>query len=377
MSENTTSADPTWNDMFGTWVVTGYDSNRQVLRDADYLNDPRNVGFARDSRDIATRKNRAPALQQLDDPEHRRLRALVASAFSLNEINALRPRIEQTTADTIERFVDRSTFDAIADFAEPIATQVVGAFLGINPAERGQFREWTQALSKQLQDTVSAADLTEIEAAEAALRAYALELVRSRGRQRQDDLISRLIEAREDDDRLSEEEILSLVQLLILAGTGTTADLIGNGLFALLRHPEQCEALRSMPSLIENAVEEILRYDTPVQIVSRYAGADKQLNGVQIEQTSLVTAAIAAANHDSAANPKPSKFDISRRRIRHLAFGAGIHHCLGASLARVTAQIAIIALLEAFPKLRLGPDKVRRKPIARFRGCAQLVLLAR
>lgn len=370
---------PYWDDTFKTWILTGFQPIRQLLRDANCVSDPRSVGLARDPRDIATRKNRAPALMQLDDPQHRRLRNLVSQAFSLNRINAFRPTIEEIVAQSVHALEDRPRFDAVADYAEPIASETIAALLGMAREDHHQFRRWMRAFVLQLGGALDEPAWKIVETAESELRAYVLAALDERRRHPKADLLSHLIEARgsnakDGDDRLQEEEILSLIQLLINAGTGTTADLIGNGLFALMRNADQCEQLRANPDHITGAIEETLRYDGPSQFVPRYAGRDMTVNGVEVSRGDLITAALGAANHDPSANPNPRSFDIARPNTRHVAFGAGIHHCLGASLARTVAAVAINALLAAFPKLSLTDEKVQRRPIALFSGCVALPL---
>lgn len=370
----TAPANPYWDDTFKTWVLTGFQPVRDLLRNPDALSDPRNVGLPRDPRDVATRKDRSPALMQLDDPAHRRLRNLVSQAFSLNRINAFRPVIEDIITNSVGALEGRTRFDAVTEFAEPIASETVAALLGIERRDHERFREWTRAFVLQLTGMLDEDGWRIVETAESELRKYVQAALNERRQKPRPDLLTHLMAARSDDDQLQEEEILSLIQLLINAGTGTTADLIGNGLFALMRNPDQCERLRSNPSSIADTVEEILRYDGPSQFVSRFAARDMTVNGVEISKGDLITASLTAANHDASTNASPGSFDIGRHGIRHLAFGAGIHHCLGASLARTTAQIAINALLTAFPELSLTEVKVRRKPIALFSGCATLPL---
>ncbi|MBZ9599961.1 cytochrome P450 [Streptomyces erythrochromogenes] len=337
-----------------TWLVVGHQEAREAL------NHP---GLSKNwlgSELFEVTQVHAVATNMLDTdpPHHTRLRRLVAREFTTRRVESLRPRVQQITdglLDEMEALPERRA-DLIRSFAVPLPMTLICELLGVPHLDRARFRYWSGEIVAPL-DGVGAdprvlQDMT----------AYLCELVADKAGDQGDDLLSALIRTRDEHgDRLSPDELIGMAFLLLVAGHETTVNLIGNGVRALLAHPDQLAALRADPDgLIGGAVEEMLRYDGPVQHATyRFADTDLELGGVPIEAGSSVMVALAAAGRDPARftgpGPGPEEFDIRRTGPGHLAFGHGIHHCLGAPLARLEGSIAIRSLLERFPILAEDP----------------------
>jgi pimeloyl-[acyl-carrier protein] synthase len=311
----------------------------------------------------------------MDPPDHTRLRGLVSKAFTPRTVEGLRGQIEALIEDLLDRQHDRPTFDLVGDFAYQVPVLVICELLGVPPSDRGRFGAWSAALARGL-DNLTVADAEFIlhgNAAAAGLTDYFRELVAARRRAAGQDLLSALIAAEEAGDRLTEDELLATCVLLFFAGHETTVNLIGNGTLALLRHPDQLQRLRQQPGLIGNAVEELLRYDSPVQRTGRIAAEDVELFGVQIQRGDRVNMLVGAANRDPAQFADPDRLDITRPNAsQHLSFAAGIHYCVGAPLARLEAQLAIAALLRRAPNLRLVDQQPPWRPTFVLRGLQSL-----
>jgi cytochrome P450 PksS len=252
--------------------------------------------------------------------------------------------------------------DLIRDYALPVPTTIIAEMLGVPVADRHKFHRWTSAIVTTVPSKWGL--LWTIPSLVVFLR-YIRKLVRARRANPQDDLVSALVEAREAGDQLSEDELLAMVALLLIAGHETTVNLIGNGMLALMEHPDQMERLRDDPDLIKPAVEELLRYDGPLETATeRFAREDVTIAGVTIPRGGMVFAVVASANRDERQFDRPDTLDLTREPNRHVAFGLGVHFCLGAPLARLEGQIAINSLLGRFSQLRLGvpPEALRRRP---------------
>jgi cytochrome P450 len=337
-------------------VLSRYDDVALVLRDARF--------GRRGFQQLITARFGGPGFTHSmllqDPPDHTRLRTLVSKAFTPRAIEGLRGRIEFMVDALLDAAVDRGEMDLIADLAYPLPASVICEMLGVPLQDRDGLREWSADIARSL-DAVIVSDpevITRANAAGAALREYFERLVAERRRAPRADILTGLIAAEEAGDRLSTDELFATVILLFLAGHETTANLIGNGVLALLRHPAELARLRDDPALIESAVEELLRYDSPVQRVSRMTTADVVIGDRTIPAGSLAMALLAAANRDPAYFPDPDRLDLARRDNRHLAFGSGIHFCLGAPLARLEGRIVFAALLRRCPRLALATDRV-------------------
>ncbi|MGZ9935568.1 cytochrome P450 family protein [Streptomyces sp. NC-S4] len=337
-----------------TWLVVGHEEARQALTHPGLSKDWLGSGpFA------STMPVQAVATSMLDTdpPRHTRLRRLVAGEFTARRVESLRPRVQQITDELLDAMAARPDrrADLIASLAVPLPMTVICELLGVPGLDRQRFRYWSSEIVAPL-DGVGADPRAVSE-----MTAYLLELVAAKAEDPGEDLLSALIRTRDEDGgRLSPDELIGMAFLLLVAGHETTVNLIGNGVRALLAHPGQLAALRADPDgLIDGAVEEMLRYDGPVQHATyRFAAADLELGGVTIAAGSSVLVALAAADRDPArfAQPGPGVFDIRRTGPGHLAFGHGIHFCLGAPLARMEGRIAVRALLERFPDLADDPD---------------------
>ena len=272
------------------------------------------------------------------------------------------------------RSKSKDRFDIIADLAFPLPVIVIAELIGVPVEDRDQFKEWTGALARSLDPVVTPEIMEAANSATDSFVDYFTRLVAKRRAQPQADMLSVLIAVEEEGDRLTEDELLSNIILLFAAGHETTMNLIGNGMLALFRHPDQLAKLKADPSLIETAVEEFLRYDGSVQVTARVALEDIELGGKLIQQNQQSLILLGSANHDPAKFDKPDTLDITRQDNPHITFSHGIHHCLGAPLARVEAQLAINTLLRRMPNIQLAADHVEWREMITLRGLRELLV---
>jgi cytochrome P450 len=349
--------------LFDGVIMTRYEDVQGVLKDPRFSADDRNgPDYERQRRaavtaGVLTEEEAAepPSMLRLDPPDHTRLRSLVSRAFTPRAVESLRPRVEAIVDELLDRVADDGRMDVVRDLAYPLPVIVIAEMLGIPAEDRDQFKEWSDAVAAQLGFAQDFSRARRAQFASRELRAYLGEVVERRRRQPREDLISALIAAEQEGDKLSSQEVFATAELLLIAGNETTTNLIGNGLLALLKHPDQMELLRREPDLMPNAVEELLRYDSPVQATSRLPLEDLDWRGERLGRGQQVMLVLGAANRDPEQFPDPDRLDITRKDVRHLSFGHGIHFCLGAPLARLEAPIALNALLQRFPGLRLSP----------------------
>ncbi len=296
----------------------------------------------------------APRVVFSDPPVHTRLRKLVSKAFTPRRIRDLEPRIREIAASLMAKARKSGKFEVMADLANPLPVMVISEMLGIAARDYENFKHWSDVVveSDMIPPGVPLPD--RVKESFDALRGFFIEEIARRRREPGDDLVSALVGARDDADALTEEELIAFVILLLLAGNETTTNLIGNGMLALGRNPEQLELLRARPELTPRAIEEMLRYDCPVPSAARYPKHDVVVDGVEIKVNTPTFIILAAANRDPEKFANPEKFAITRDPNEHLAFGDGIHFCLGAALARMEGAIAIGAALQTFPQLRLA-----------------------
>ena len=353
--------DVTLADGHRAFLVVGYDAAREALNHPDLSKDML-AALARDGAVVAEGlpgPDFARHMLSVDPPDHTRLRRLAAGAFRRLRLRALEPRIRELVDELLDALeTGEEPADLVAHFARPLPFAVVGELLGIARADQLSLSTWFDALftpysgSEPPETAVAASD---------QIVAYLKELVDQRCAGPTEDLVGDLVRACRDD-LLTRQELLSTLFQLIVAGHDTTTSLLGNGLAVLLQHPEQRDALASDPALVPPAVEEMLRYDAPVHHATfRYATRNITLAGVAVPAGVQVLVNLAAAGRDPARNADPDSFDVRRERGSHLAFGHGVHHCLGAPLARLEADIAFTALLQRFPRMRLAvpPDALR------------------
>jgi cytochrome P450 len=355
---------PVHHNPVGPWTVTRYDDCARLLRDprlsAEASNadlDPRTemaeqFGYERGER--GTR-----AILNLDPPDHTRIRRLAQQAFTPRRVETLGARIQMLVDEMLDAVEPAGGMDVIADLAFPLPFAVISEMLGMPETDRSEMRRWSHTLIKTLEPIVMPEEFPAILDAGDHLNEHVIAAIEWKRRDPGDDLLSALIAAEESGDRLSPAELRDQVVLLYLAGHETTVNLIGNGTLALLRHPEQVEELRADPDLIANGVEELLRYDSPVQFSRRITLSDVELGGQTIPARSFVFTCLGAANHDPEHfGADADELDLHRRDApHHVSFGGGIHHCLGAVLARTEARAAIGSLVRRFPRLTLGPGE--------------------
>jgi cytochrome P450 PksS len=348
------------------WLVTRYDDVALVLRDEHFAKEAANAlapeEVARLPRPPGLFKPLTHHMLNADPPNHTRLRALVQRAFTPGLVEGMRGRVQVIADQLLDGVAGRSEVDLIRDYALPIPTTVIAEMLGVPVADRHRFHQWSRTIL-----LASASRLrmwTALPSVWSFLR-YIRRLIEARRADPRDDLVSALVRAEEAGDRLTGDELVSMVFLLLVAGHETTVNLIGNGMLALLGHPEQLARLRSDEKLIRPAVEEMLRYGSPVETATRrFARRDVPLAGTTIPRGALVLAVIASANRDGRQFPDPDRLDVGREPNKHLAFGLGPHYCLGAPLARLEGQIAVQSLLRRAPRLRLAVPAAR----LRWRG---------
>ena len=346
------SVEPVHQTSMGFWVLTRYDDVVMVLRDPRFGRDGFEHLLAAVYGDDRESGRLSRSMLFRDPPDHTRLRALVSKAFTPRVIESMRAHIRDIVDRLLDRVQDSHGMDVIADLAYPLPVTVICEMLGVPAGDQGAIRQWSSDVARSLDAIGMSSDaeiVTRGRAARRELADYFRRLLPERRRHPQDDLLSLLIAAEEAGDKLSEGELLATCILLFIAGHETTVNLIGNGVLALLRHPDQLGRLRDDPALIHSAVEELLRYDSPVQRTARITNTDVEVDGRAIAKGSMVVAAIGAANRDPAHFSEPDRLDIARRDNRHVAFGFGIHFCLGAPLARVEGQIALGTLLRRMP----------------------------
>ena len=366
-----------YDDEFRRWFLTRFDDIRQVLRDKEMSTDPRkadpNSYFARIT-GMGGDQSVAPSTLMLlmDDPDHRRVRGLINKAFTAKAVEELRPRLRQIAADLVAA-IDAREFDLIASFAGPFPVIAIAEMLGVDPAHRESFKRWSEVVLATFSNPRrTMAEAAAMRTAARELNAYFAGMIDLRRRTPANDLISAMLQAEEKGDRLNDAEIISQCNLLLIAGNVTTTDLIGNGVKALMDHPHELAKLRARPELIENAVEEMLRFDTPITTIGRRTvQREMTIRGQCLHVRDTVSASLAAANHDPRANPDPERFDIERPNIQHQSFGGGRHFCLGAPLARVEAQEGLMQLLRRFSELRPAPRGFEYRKVANFRGLSE------
>ncbi|MGQ0775436.1 MAG: cytochrome P450 family protein [Pseudonocardiales bacterium] len=353
------------------WLITGYDEVRAVLHDPRLIkSDPTRTALAGDRLSPEMFAAISHHMLNRDPPDHTRLRRLVTAAFTRRRIDELAPRIQQITDELLDALADVAQADLIASFAYPLPITVICELLGIPVQRRTEFQTWSATLV-----TGTMADRGEFTAAATTMASYLRELIATKRADPADDLLSALVAVREGADRLRADELTSMVFLLLVAGHETTVNLIGNGVLALLTHPEQLALLRAQPHRLPAAVEELLRFDGPVQMATfRVTSEPVEIGGVTIPAGQIVIAGLLAANRDPAHLPDPDKLDLTREDTSHLAFGHGIHHCLGAPLARLEGRIALGTLLAHFPQLRLAvpPEQLIWRPGLLMNGLTAL-----
>ncbi|MEV7554962.1 cytochrome P450 [Amycolatopsis sp. NPDC089917] len=337
------------------WLVTGHAEARAVLADPRVGKDTAEArrlferGGFESAGDSAVRALSGHMLNS-DPPDHTRLRKLVNQAFTSRTVSRLRPRIEQIAAELLDDIGDAERVDLLPAFAVPLPIRVICELLGVHAGDQPAFAKWSNTM-------LAWSTPEELQAAAAKMHAYLVDLIAEKRAEPADDLLSGLIHASDEGDSLSGEELLSMAFLLLVAGFETTVNLIANSVFALLREPEQLAALRADPALLPGAVEEFLRYDGAIHLATiRFTREPVPVGDVEIPADEFVLVSLIGANRDAERFEDPHRLDVTRQSTGHLAFGHGIHYCVGAPLARLEAEIALRGLLERFPGLSLDAD---------------------
>jgi cytochrome P450 len=367
--------DPVHHDtLLGRVLLTRAADVAGVLKDRSLSVDGRNCAPGTIVARLATERDRdAPrSMLVLDDPDHARLRSLVSRAFTPRAIEAMRPEVARVADELLEAVAGAERFDLIEDYASPLPIIVIAAMLGVDPADRADFRRWSKGLANIFTPIRPPEVIAELDAHANELTAYFERAVAERRARPRDDLISGLIAAEEAGDRLTTTEIVTMCNLLLLAGNLTTTDLIGNTVLALLEHPDERAKVEARPELVAEAIEETLRRDPPVMQVLRVPLEDREIAGCPVPAGAALTPFLMAAGQDPALHDDPLAFKVERADKTHFAFGGGVHFCLGAPLARAEAQIAIGRLLVRMPGLRLAGEPVERNMSAAFNGLKAL-----
>jgi len=347
------SASPVFLPPFDSWMVLDFDGVKRVLVDHD--------AFSSDLSHAPGIGNPGEWFIFFDPPRHTKLRAIISKAFTPRVVANLEPRIRELSRQLLDDSIERGEMDLAADFSVPLPMLVIAEMIGVPAADWPRYKRWSDVILK-LANTISkneeaALNVNEYRAVTAEMRAFLPDLIAERRAARQDDLLTRLVEAEVDGERLTQEEVLGFVQLLLVGGQETTANLISNALLCFVENPDQLAQLQAAPELLPQAIEEVLRYRSPVQWILRATRRDVELHGQVIPVGKLVLAMIGSANRDPRQFPDAGRFYIAREPNPHIAFGYGIHSCLGAPLSRLEARIALADFLERVKEFELASDE--------------------
>ena len=345
--------------LINAWVLTRYEDVDMVLRDHRRFS----------NHDDDDREFRSMLFH--DPPDHTRLRSLVSRAFTPRSVAELEPRIRRVVQELLDDMEGRDRFDLISDFAFPLPVTVIAEMLGVPAQDIDRFRDWSNDIALTVEPTLDDEQTRRMEESFQELLDYFEDIIERRLKEPQDDMITALLNVEAEGDRLSRGELLATLTLLLVAGNETTRNFIGNGMLALLKHPDQLQRLRDNPDMLDSALDEILRYDSPVQIDQRTVYEDVEIRGHRIRAGQRVINAIGAANRDPEVFANPDKLDIGRREKSHLSFGRGIHYCLGSPLAMMEGRIAFSSLLDRFPSMSLVAEPEFREQIV-LRGVEEL-----
>ena len=358
--------------LMNAWLFTRHADIDTILRDhRRFGNDPRKGNLSRRQRANLPADEEFTMLF-LDPPDHKRLRALVNKAFTPKAVNALEPHIRKLLGALLDEIDDPAGFDLMQAVAQPLPVIVIAEMLGVPPEDRAQFKVWSDQRARTLEPSIAARERALAETANQSLNEYFRPIIEERRAAPKDDIVSALAQAEEEGDRLTEREMLNMLRLLLIAGNETTTNLIGNGVLALLRHPDQLQRLREDPSLIPSAVDELLRFDSPVQTDFRRVLEDCEVNGFPLKKRDNIVVLLGAANRDPDVFEEPDRLDVGRGDRSHLSFGRGIHHCIGAPLARLEGRIVLEVLLERFSQISLRGENPRFRNSIVLRGLESL-----
>jgi cytochrome P450 len=364
----------------GFWVVAGHADCLAMLRDRRISSDNTSRVPERFRRAVTEESPMAAGMSEMrpflfrDPPDHTRLRGLVAKAFTPRVVESLREGTQQLVDELLDAAWEADEIDLLGEFAYPLPMRVICDLLGVPYEDQHRFKVWSQALARGMDPDFLLSDDVIQARAEAVMQfvQYFLELMAERRRKPGDDLLSALVSVEDGGTVLSEAEVLSTCTLLFIAGHETTVNLIAAGALAMLKNPDQARRFRADPDVHRSAVEEVLRYVSPVQLTGRAFTEDCEFGGVEFGEGEFVMLLLASANHDPAQFDEPERFDITRNPNNHLGLGFGIHHCLGAPLARMETQLALTSLMRRAPDLALATDEVTYNPNVVLRGLEAL-----
>ncbi|HEX3782598.1 MAG TPA: cytochrome P450 [Pseudonocardiaceae bacterium] len=368
--------DPIHRSSFGYWVLSRYADVDAVLRAPEASSEfYRNTTWAkrRGGMDSPLVQSVQNWMLMLDGPAHRRIRGVISKVFTRSAVEGLRPRIAAEADRLLDAVRDGET-DLIHSLALPLPVTVTCELLGLPITDRDQCRHWTEQVSRVIDPSITAEDTASMNTAEVEFREYVTSQLDERRAAPRDDILSLLAHAEVDGDRLTDHEIIANVLFLFVAGHETTVNLIGNGLLALLRHPDQMRILRAHPELIPGAVDEFARYDAPVQIVSRILNDQVVLDDVTLPAEAKVMLLFGAASRDPRKYSDPDRLDVTRTGIKTLAFSGGPHYCIGAALGKMETAMVLAELLRRYPTIELASDNLVWRPNVSFRGLQQLQL---
>lgn len=347
--------------LVNAWSLTEYEDAQIVLQDHKRFSSGDN------------KLEYAPyrTMLDLDPPDHTRLRALVSKAFTPRAVAALGPRVQQIVQELLDDLAHKKRFDLIKEFAFPLPVIVIAEMLGIPAQDRDRFNLWSNDIALAVEPVLTKAEIARVKQASDQIVAYFEEIIAERRRQPRDDMLTALLAAEEEGDKLTHDELIGTLMLLLVAGNETTRSLIGNGMLALLKNPDQLQRLRDNPQLLDSAIDELLRYDSPVQFIIRVVLEDMQFKGRPLRAGQKILILVGAANRDPAVFTDPNALNIERSEKSHLSFGRGIHYCLGSPLALLEARYAFTGLLRHYPSIRLLADPQYRNQIV-LRGVEDL-----
>ncbi|WP_420976796.1 cytochrome P450 [Bacillus vallismortis] len=351
------------------WYVTGYEETAAILKDARFKVRPPLPETSIKYQDLQCVQRQMMLFQ--NQPDHRRLRTLASGAFTPRMAACYRPYIDETVHHLLDQVQGEKKMEVISDFAFPLASYIIANMIGVPAEDREQLKEWASSLVQTIDFTRSRKALTEGNHTAVQATAYFRALIQKRKRHPKQDMISMLLKGAENH-KLTEEEAASMCILLAIAGHETTVNLISNSVLCLLQHPKQLMMLKENPDLIGNAIEECLRYESPTQMTARVASEDIDISGVTIRQGEQVYLLLGAANRDPNIFTNADVFDITRSPNQHLSFGQGHHVCIGSSLARLEAQIAMTILLQRMSGLKLADSEFQYRPLFGFRALEEL-----
>jgi cytochrome P450 len=368
-----------WSERYRAWFLLRFDDVWESLRDPRFSSDRIRPIYETKLND-EQRRERGPTFDILqhwmvfnDPPQHTRLRRLVSHAFTPRAVEKLRPRVDSLVTELIEGMRPKGRADLIRDFAYPIPAVIIAEMLGAPPEDRDRFKAWSDDIMILVFGAEGVAERRQrAQDGLLQLAEYLGDLVRKFRADPADNLITTLVHAKENDDSLTDEEIVATCTLLLFGGHETTTNLIGNGTLALLRNPDQKADLVDHPELLASAVEELLRFDGPSKMEVRRAAADIELRGKTIHEGDHVYLIQSSANRDANEFPDPDRLDLRRESNRHLGFGFGLHYCLGASVARLEGSIAIDQVIRCLPSLRPAADPEHWHPTLISRGMESL-----